>query len=134
MEVFFYGLFMDKELLKKKGLQISNPRQGYLDNYTLKIGDRASLISCKSAKAYGLLMTVKEEEVATLYAEKSLADYAPENVTIVTQTNEEVKATCYNLPQELLTGTNEHYAKNLHNLSKKLNFPNDYLNIIKKTE
>ena len=37
MEVFFYGLFMDKNILKKNGINPSNHRKGYLNNYTLKI-------------------------------------------------------------------------------------------------
>lgn len=31
MEVFFYGLFMDENILAKKGINPSNPRKGYLN-------------------------------------------------------------------------------------------------------
>lgn len=132
MEVFFYGLFMDKNSLVKKGISPSNPRKGYLNNYTLKIGNRASLIQSKNEKAYGIVMTVNDDEVVKLYAEKSVADYIPEKVEVVTETNEHLIATCYNLPLEILTGTNELYAKSLYELAKKLNFPEEYLNKIGK--
>lgn len=132
MEVFFYGLFMDKDILIKNGINPSNPRKGYLNNYTLEIGNRASLIQCKNEKAYGIIMEVNDEEIIKLYAEKSVADYIPEKVKIVTESNEHLIATCYNLPLELLTGTNELYAKSLYELAKKLNFPKEYLDKINK--
>ena len=127
MNVFFYGLFMDQEILEKNGIHPSNPRKGYLPNYTLKIGNRASLIPSKNEKAYGIIMTMNDAEVVKLYAEKSVADYIPEQVEVVTETNKHLTATCYNLPFELLTGTNETYAKSLYELARKLGFPEEYL-------
>ncbi|WP_222984038.1 gamma-glutamylcyclotransferase family protein [Flagellimonas meishanensis] len=132
MEVFFYGLFMDKDLLIRNGVNPLNPRKGYLNNYALKIGNRASLIQSKTEKAYGVIMTLTEEEIAKLYSEKSVSDYVPEKVTIISETNEHITAICYNLPLELLKGKNESYAKSLHRLAEKLNFPKEYLKIIGK--
>jgi hypothetical protein len=132
MEVFFYGLFMDKDILMKNGINPSNPRKGYLNNYALKIGNRASLIQCIKEKSHGIIMTIADEEIIKLYAEKSVADYIPEKVEVVTETNEHIIATCYNLPLELMTGTNEVYANSLHKLAKKLNFPEEYLSRIIK--
>ena len=93
MEVFFYGLFMDLDILIKNGVSPSNPRKGYLNNYTLKIGNRASLIPCEKEKAYGIIMTINDEEIIKLYAEKSVADYIPEEVKVITETNEYLTAT-----------------------------------------
>ena len=58
-------------------------------------------------------MTISEEEIIKLYAETSVADYIPEKVEIVTETNEHQTATCYNLPPKLITGTNQLYATSL---------------------
>ena len=132
MDVFFYGLFMDKNILVKNRANPSQPRMGYLNNHTLKIGNRASLIPANNEKAYGIIMTLKDDEVDKLYAEESVADYVPEQVEVITTTNERVIATCYNLPLELLTGTNESYARSLYKLATQLNFPEDYLNKISR--
>lgn len=132
MDIFFYGLFMDTSILIKNGLKPTNPRKGYLEDYELKIGTRASLLPCKGAKSYGILMTVDDDEVQKLYAEPSVADYIPEEVTIITFTNERVVAICYNLPIKSLTGTNVTYAESLYQLAKKERFPDDYLNHIRK--
>ncbi|MEP5612046.1 MAG: gamma-glutamylcyclotransferase family protein [Cyclobacteriaceae bacterium] len=132
MEVFFYGLFMDGDILLKNGITPSNPRKGYLHNYALKIGNRASLIPCKDDKAYGIVMTVDNDAIHSLYAEASVADYIPEKVSIVTDSSDSITATCYNLPAESLTGTNASYAMSLYALAKKEGFPDDYLEKIKK--
>ena len=132
MEVFFYGLFMDGNILLKNGIKPSNPRRGYLNDYALKIGNRASLIPCKNEKSYGIVMTIDNDAIHNLYAEASVADYIPEEVNIITYTNDSITATCYNLPSESLTGTNKLYAISLYKLAKKEGFPDDYLEKIKK--
>lgn len=132
MEVFFYGLFMDQSILKKNGIEPSNPRKGYLQDYALKIGNRASLIPQENERSYGIVMTVDEHAIHDLYAEPSVADYIPEEVNIVLGTNETIKATCYNLPLAMLTGTNESYAESLYELAKQEDFPDDYLRKIKE--
>jgi hypothetical protein len=132
MEIFFYGLFMDVAILSKNGLNPSNPRKGYLQDYALKIGDRASLIPCLNERSYGIVMTVDDIAIQKLYAEPSVADYIPEEVTIRTYANDWVQATCYNLPAELLRGTNESYAESLFKLAKREGFPHAYLEKIRK--
>lgn len=132
MEVFFYGLFMDESILAKNGVAPRNPRKGYLNDYTLKIGNRASLFPSKNEKAYGVVMAVEEDQIQKLYSEPSVADYVPEEVLVVINDNESVKAYCFNLPQASLTGTNAAYAKTLYELAEKLGFPEDYLIKIRK--
>lgn len=132
MDVFFYGLFMDMDILAKNGMYPSNPRKGYLQDYTLKIGNRASLIPSKDERSYGVLMTVDAEILQELYAEPSVADYIPEEVIVHLESGDMVQAYCYNLPSELMTGTNPTYAASLHTLAKKLEFPESYLEKIKK--
>ena len=132
MEVFFYVLFMDVTISLKNGIKLSNPRRGYLNDYALKIGNRASLIPCKNERLYGIVITIDDDAIRHLYAEASVAGYIPEEVNIITNTNDSVMATCYNLPSELLTGTNESYAISLYKLAKQQGFPDDYLEKIKK--
>ena len=132
MEVFFYGLFMDTGFLKNNGINPSNLRKGYLDDYALKIGNRASLIPCENERSYGIVMTVDDAAIHSLYAEASVADYVPEEVIIVTNANEFIEAICYNLPADTLTGTNEMYALSLYELARKEGFPEDYLEKIKR--
>ncbi len=132
MEVFFYGLFMDHSILLKNGITPSNPRKGYLKDYALVIGNRASLVPSKNDRSHGIVMTVDKDAITDLYAETSVANYVPEEVEILIETGDTIPAICYNLPSHLLTGTNANYAKSLHALAKKQGFPDDYLEKIKR--
>lgn len=132
MNVFFYGLFMDVDILANNDVYPTRQDIGYLQDYTLKIGNRASLIPSKNKRAYGILMTVDSDKMQDLYAEPSVADYIPEEATIVLNTGKTVAGICYNLPAELLTGTNTNYAKSLYKLAKKMGLPIDYQQTIKR--
>lgn len=132
MKVFFYGLFMDRAILAKNGITPADPVKGYLQDYALKIGNRASLVPCKDEKAYGIVMTVDDVAIRDLYAEASVADYVPEEVTVVTNANDRVAAMCYNLPEASLTGTNAAYAQSLYTLARQLGFPEEYLEKIRE--
>src|SRR5262247_2319520 len=67
IDVFFYGLFMDVELLRSKGASPQNIRRAGALGYELRIGKRATLWREPKACAYGLLMELTHEEVEKLY-------------------------------------------------------------------
>lgn len=124
---------MDSNFLLKKGIHPIRSKKGYVIDYALTIGDRASLIPCKNERTYGILMTIDDDDVQTLYAEASVVDYLPEEVMVHTFTNETIKAICYNLPLKSITaGTNTLYARSLFQLVKALEFPSDYSEKIKR--
>lgn len=130
--VFFYGLFMDESLLASKGISPSRATVGYVDGYGLRIGSRATLVPDESNRAYGVLMTMRVEDVRALYSEESVADYVAESVSVVLPDGTLEAAVCYNLPESKLKGTNSQYANSLLILAGKLGLPNDYLQQIRK--
>ncbi len=132
LEVFFYGLFMDSDILKKSGVHPRNLRTAYLENYELIIGERASLIPREDERAYGILMELENEEIDVLYSEPSVADYKPEKVEVIVESGIIVSANCYNLPKEAISGTNKEYARKLLELATRLGFPKEYLIRIKE--
>lgn len=130
--VFFYGLFMDAALLASKGIRPSRATVGYVDGYGLRIGRRATLVPDEASRAYGVLMTVRAEDLKGLYAEESVADYVPESVTVTLPDGTFEPAVCYNLPRHKIGGTNPQYASSLLTLAGKLGFPDTYLRQIRK--
>ena len=127
MRVFFYGLFMDVSLLATKGIVPSAAVRGFVDDFGLHIGERATLVRRPDSRAYGVLMDIAPGEVAELYAEKSVADYVPEPVLVELTDGTQVNATCYNLPGGKVTGANKEYAKALLEVATRLEFPDSYL-------
>lgn len=130
--VFFYGLFMDTSLLASKGIPASRPVKGRVDGYGLRIGNRATLVADESRTAYGVLMTLRAEDLNALYSDESVADYVPETVSVRLPDGVTEFAVCYNLPVHKLQGANPGYAKSLLALAGRLGFPDDYLEEIRE--
>jgi hypothetical protein len=127
MRVFFYGLFMDESLLATKGIEPGEVNSGFVDGYRLRIGARATLVRRPDSRAYGVMMDIAPSEATQLYAEDSVADYLPEPVIVELMDGTQVDATCYNLPDDKVIGTNKEYAESLLKVARRLDFPASYL-------
>ena len=128
IEAFFYGLFMDVDVLRQAGAEPSNLRRAYVANFALHIGHRATLAPFPGARAYGMLMTLTPEELERLYAAPGLEHYRPETVMVQPLEGNAVPALCYNLtklpaPHE----RNPEYAARLQGVLTKLGFPAGYV-------
>lgn len=132
VKVFFYGLFMDVCLLATKGVVPSGMRAGFLDGHGLRIGERATLVPRTGSRAYGIVMEIATDEVEALYGESSVTDYVPEPVIVELMDGAQVRATCYNLPGDKVTGTNKEYAASLLEVATRLGFPDSYLDQIRR--
>jgi hypothetical protein len=132
MKVFFYGLFMDTELLKRKGIHSQSEGISFLDNYTIKIGERATLTRCDGEKAFGVVMELEQKDVRKLYSDPGVSDYMPEEVSIITGAGETVNAICYILKEGSTHVADKVYATELFHLVKKLGFADEYLKKIEE--
>jgi hypothetical protein len=132
VRVFFYGLFMDENLLARKGIKPSEINLGFVDGYGLRIGERATLIRCPDSRAYGAMMDIAPSDATELYSEESVSGYVPEPVIVELMDGKQVEATCYNLPSDKVTGTNKRYADSLLEIATRLDFPDFYLDQIRQ--
>ena len=130
--VFFYGLFMDADLLRSKEAQPTNIRPGSITGFALRIGARATLVPASGGRAHGVLMDLAHDEIDRLYSEPSVQMYRPEPVMAEEVDGSPVAALCYNLieppkPEE----RNEAYAARLRDLAVRLKLPSDYIATIR---
>ena len=128
IEVFFYGLFMDADLLRTKGAEPANIRQACAPGFKLRIGQRATLLRSPDSYAYGILMELTHDEIERLYSEASVRAYRPEAVLCELEDGSRVPALCFNLvvppaPEE----ANAEYAAKLRDLARRLGLPSDYV-------
>ena len=128
IDAFFYGLFMDVDILLANQVTPTNPRPAYLEGYALRIGQRATLLPVAGARAYGMLIALTHRELERLYAAPGLEHYRPEAVLTRSLEGNPTPALCYNLceapsPDE----RNPDYALRLQGVLKKLGFPPDYV-------
>jgi hypothetical protein len=130
--VFFYGLFMDPDLLKEKGLDPGDFRLACAEGYGLRIGRRATLERSETEQVFGSVMTLSRGELELLYAGEGVADYVPESVTVADLEGDLIQAISYILPMELLSGRNPDYARALLSVAEKLGLPDSHLRAIEE--
>jgi len=130
--VFFYGLFMDAEALRSKGAHPANVRPAALHGYTIRIGNRATLVRQPGASAYGVLMDLPRNEVDALYSAPGLEAYRPESVFAEGPDGARIPALCFNLVTPPSPGeADREYADKLRELARRLGLPRDYIERIR---
>ena len=127
VNVFFYGLFMDVEALRAKGLHPVNARKACVPGMALRIGRRATLIRDPAKCAYGFVIGLSHEDIGQLYAEPSVAEYRPEAVIAQLPDQSIIPALCFNLPTSHQSeDANPEYAARLREVARRLELPADY--------
>lgn len=138
--VFFYGLFMDPDLLRSEGYNPGPLQIAKLNNYHLKLGTRATLVPDPAGEAWGTIMSLPPEELDALYSAPSVADYQPTAVKCITENDLEAKADVYilNPDDPLEPPADATYARKLLTIAEKVGLPLKYLQeletLIKKIE
>ena len=128
VDVFFYGLFMDSDVLGESQVEAVNPRRAYVDGYALRIGRRATLVPASGARAYGMVFGLTHDELEKLYTAPGLEQYRPEAVVAHLLERESLPALCYNLREAPGPGeTNRNYAERLRATLSGLDFPAEYV-------
>ena len=127
IEVFFYGLFMDSELLERLGYPGDDPRVCVLADYDLRIGKRVTLVPSAGHRVHGVVMRMPQDRASQLYSLDMVKGYAPRDVRVSLTNKAMLDAVCYLLPEADLAAANHDYAQSLYELSERLGFPGDYL-------
>jgi hypothetical protein len=130
-DVFFYGLFMDPDALRAKGLQPRLPRKASVLGMALRIGARATLVKQEGGVAHGVVMALSAEELKALYAEPGVAAYQPEPVAAKGDDGTVIPAICYNLPHPEGGAPNAEYAAKLRAVAAKMGLPDSYIRSIR---
>ncbi len=132
VSVFFYGLFMDVELLRAKGVNPTNAQAACVPGFVLRIGQRATLEPNNDFSAHGILMELSQAEIEQLYSEQSFRAYRPEAVLCELADRSYVPALCFNLVGPIgTTEVNSEYATKLRELARRLHLPPEYVKTIR---
>ena len=123
-DVFFYGLFMDEELLRAKGLIPQRAELASVDGLALRIGQRAALVPSPGGRVVSLTL----DELDRLYSEPSVQEYKAQAVLAHLATGGVVAALCYNLSRPPSPAErNPEYASRLRAVAQKVGLPPDYV-------
>ena len=132
LDVFFYGLFMDEQLLRAKGIHPADARIASVPGFVLRIGARATLVPAPGAEVHGVLMKLSHADLETLYGDASVQAYRPEAVLAMERNGAAVAALCYTLPDA--PSPDEHnadYASRLRSLAQAVGLPSEYVTSIR---
>ena len=132
IDVFFYGLFMDDALLRDKGIKPMNRRMACVENFSIVIGERATLVPHAGQTVYGVLFSLTHPEVDALYSEDSVSVYRPEAVFAQLVTGGITPALCFNLPvPPLADERNPRYVSGLREVASRIGLPPSYVSSIR---
>ena len=131
IDVSFYGLFMDADALRARGMHPRNIRAARVCDFALRIGQRAALVPSVGAEVHGFVMGLSHSEIEALYSDSSVRAYRPEAVLAELADGQKRPALCFNLetppdPQE----GNALYAERLRELGRRLKLPAHYVESI----
>jgi hypothetical protein len=128
IDIFFYGLFMDEGLLRQKGHSPANRRLATVDNYELRIADRATLVPASGSQVEGVIFSLTHSELEALYADPSVNAYRPEAVLAQLTDDSRIPALCYNLPvPDSVHGRDPEYAARLRALAADIGLSAGYV-------
>jgi len=128
IDVFFYGLFMDEDLLKTKGVTALDLRPASVSRFELRIGNRATLVPAPSGRVFGLVASLTHADLERLYSDPSVQAYRPEAVLAHLLNGETMPALCFNLVEPpSVDERNPEYASKLRALAERLSFPAEYI-------
>ena len=127
-DVFFYGLFMDEQLLRTKGVEPQGAELATVDGFVLRIGRRAALVPTPGSRVHGLVFSLPLSELERLYSEPSVQAYKPQAVLAQLASGGVIAALCYNLSEPpSLSERNPEYAAQLRALAQKIGLPAEYI-------
>jgi len=126
--VFFYGLYMDEEILKSKGVKPRNKRRAIADGYALRLGNMATLLRKENATAYGMVYSLTHEEMDILYKNSGLTQYVNEALMVELENKSNIVTLCsVLLDAPKVDESNDEYYQKLVTCMKKygLEIPKD---------
>ncbi len=122
---------MDVALLHAKGVMPQNPMLAELKGYSLRIGNRATLVPDANKSVYGFLISLTHDEIDMLYNDESLKAYRYEPIIIHTKDGKILPALCFNLVEPPAHHErNEEYAFKLKLVAIQYGLPEAYINSI----
>ena len=130
VDVFFYGLFMDADVLRESQVDAVDARRAFAEGYALRIGRRATLIPFAGKRAYGMVFALTESELERLYMAPGLEHYRPEPLLVQMEDGKTLPVLCYVCPRPQPGEANADYAARLRAVLEKLKFPREYVSSV----
>jgi len=127
VQAFFYGLYMDSELLRSLGFVPGSVIRARLDSYALDLFGLAKIIPNNNSVVWGNVISVSEQDLTAMYSFETTKSYKAESVQVFDIDGNAMSVNCYNTAASPNLPFNSEYQLKLVKLLKKLEFPVDYI-------
>jgi hypothetical protein len=126
---FFYGSFMDSDVLAKADVHPTGLQLARLDGWELKIAPRATLIPSEGRCVYGILAQLTHPELDKLYTKDwfGFGTYLPEAVIVTSAAAGQLAAMCYIAWQIEGGKPTEEYVGKILSVAREYSFPEEYV-------
>lgn len=124
---FFYGLYMDPELLRKLGADPINPRQARLADYRLDLHGPAKILQIPGNSVWGMIVGLSPEHLLALYSGESTREYQPLELMVQASDSPPIAVICYNRPLQPGMPLNREYLEKLLVVARRLRLPSEYV-------
>jgi ketosteroid isomerase-like protein len=133
LKIFFYGSFMDLELLRTLGVVPKTFETAELKNWSIAFSPMATLVRSEGDSVYGTIAELSRDEVRTLYTRDDLKHYNPVDITVATEQNNRVPAQCYISKPGAGQKPSVEYLRRVIHAAGSLGFPPAYLAKLRRT-
>ena len=125
--VFFYGSFIDREVLAGGGFEPEHVTVARLDGFDIVRRPLATLDRSDRHAVYGILAEATHDELDRLYGQAWVRVYKPEPVLVTTIDGALHLALCYIAPGRTPEPPMERYFDHILQPARQLGFPAWYL-------
>ena len=128
--VFFYGSYMNFEVLREVNLVLEKWEVARLDGFEISIAPRANLVRSDERCVYGIVATATHAELARLYthAHDVLGEvYLPEAVLVHTEAGLWRPSLCYISPNMKPRPADRAYVDRIVTPAREFGFPDWYI-------
>jgi hypothetical protein len=125
-EIFVYGLHMDPERLRGRGIDAGTPRRAHVDGFALRLGPSPTLVPRAGGRVNGIEYALDPAALRVLQALPEIAAYRPEGVLAWIEGGTPRPVLCFRLAQAPAAHEhNEEYLRQLQETLARLGFPPD---------
>jgi hypothetical protein len=126
---FFYGSFMNPEVLAQADVHPTQMQMGRVDGWRLDIAPRATLTPASDSCVYGILAQLTHPELDKLYAKDwfGFGSYLPEAVLVTLAAARPVPAMCYVAWRTEGGKPSAEYLEKMLSIARKHAFPEEYI-------
>src|SRR5262245_58793112 len=124
---FFYGSFMNLDVLKQSGFVPERYEVAKLNGFDVRIQPLATLVHSDQHCVYGIVASGTHEQLRRLYSQDWVGSYLPEPVLVETLDGKWRAALCYIAPAGGPQPATNGYIDRIVGPAKQYSFPDWYI-------